>query len=79
MLEVNKTYKTYGEWDALVIWQCFSPEDENHVQSFYAVHKPKTEDETICLHDENGVACSMFAVNEPPTYNIHHPADIVID
>lgn len=74
MIEVGRTYKTYGDWEALVIWKTAKVEDED--PSYIIVHKPGAVDEAIAICDEYGVANSMFSVNEPPTYDAHHPADL---
>lgn len=77
MIEIGKTYKTYGEWDALPIWKNFST--DGNEPSYIVIHKPKTEDEQYALCDADGIAQSIFAINEPPTYNMHHPADLMLD
>jgi len=78
MLEKNKTYKTYGRWDALVIW-LFAKISENHTGPHcVAIHKPGTLEEHIVHHTEKGIAYSLFSLNEPPTFGEHHPADLVL-
>ena len=77
MIEVGQTYKTYGGWDAVAIWKSAKVEDEE--PSFIIIHKPGAVDETMAYCNEYGVAQSMFALNEPPTYEVHHPADLVIE
>ena len=78
MIEIGKTYKTYGGWDAIVIWKSFSKPDEEE-QTYVVIHKPGTQDESgIVMHNEDGSAVSIFSINEPPTYDLHHPADLVV-
>ena len=72
-IELGKTYKTVGNWDALVIHILFSE------QHFYAVHKPNTEEESNpILHSLDGKALTAFSVNERPCYG-KHPADILCE
>ena len=78
MLE-KKTYKTYGGWDATVIW-LFEKKSENHTGPHcLAIHKPNTLEEHTVQHTEKGVAYSLFSLNEPPTFSEHHPADLVVE
>lgn len=77
MIKAGMMYKTFGGWDAKVIWNNKKGDDEEF--SYIVVHKPETDEETVALCDENGVAQSMFAINEPPTYDVHHPADLMIE
>ena len=77
MLEVGKTYKTYGEWEATPIWKSYNKEDEAF--TYIVVHKPNTEDEQVCLCDGEGISQETGAVYEPPTYDTHHPADLVLE
>jgi hypothetical protein len=74
MIKVGQTYKTYGDWEAIVIWK--SAWLEGQEPSYIVIHKPQTAEETMAYCDEDGVAQSMFALNEPPTYESHHPADL---
>lgn len=82
-LEVGKTYVTRGGWDALVVWKTHDYEEKDgdyfiSASWFYAVHKPRTKDESIPVcHNEFGKAQSVLSVNEPPNYNNEHPADII--
>jgi len=73
-MKIGKVYKTVGGWDAKIIWIC-----SNDPQTgFYAIHKPKTPDESVPIyHWSDGSAHSSFSVNEPPRYG-SHPADIVL-
>lgn len=77
--QVGKTYKTRGGWDAVVIWGV-SPQTVYPSRGFYAIHKPHTEEESVpILHGDSGEARIAFAVNAPPTYDVVHPADIILD
>jgi len=84
-LEVGKSYKTYGGWKALVIWEEYLKKDEVYIgmENFWAIHKPKSKDESPpILHSIDGKARNTFSVevNSPPRYNEkHHPADIKIE
>ncbi len=76
MLEVGRTYKTRGGWDAVVIWHK-SPRFMVDADAYYAVHKPGTDDESVPIfHWPDGRAGTTFSINEPPSYD-GHPADIV--
>jgi hypothetical protein len=77
VIEVGKTYKTYGDWDAIPVWKNYAKEDEEG--SFIVVHKPGTEEEQFTLCNEEGEAQSIFTANEPPTYDVHHPADLILE
>lgn len=77
VIKVGNTYKTYGGWNATAIWKSAKIEDEE--PSYIIIHKPGAVDETMAYCNEDGIALSMFALNEPPTYDAHHPADIVIE
>jgi len=63
--------KSKGGWDAVVIWV-----NANN-KSFYAVHKPRSLNESDPVwHGEDGRAAATFAINEPPFYDARHPADL---
>jgi|WetSurMetagenome_2_1015567.scaffolds.fasta_scaffold264764_2 hypothetical protein len=76
-VKVGELFDTYGGWSAVVVWKNQPKCDEG--VSFIVVHKPETEEECFSLCDEDGVAHSVFSVNEPPTYDVHHPADLILD
>jgi len=73
--ELNKTYKTKGGWDAQVIWVA-----ANNL-ACYAIHKPQTAQESVPVaHDKtSGRAVPAFVVAGPPTYEEHHPADLILE
>jgi hypothetical protein len=73
MIQIGKTYKTVGGWDAVVIYI-------KHTKDFFwAIHAPATENEsTPTLHQINGMAMSQFSLGEPPRFNHTLPADILV-
>lgn len=76
IVKVGQIYKTYGGWDILVIHLCCN----DWFDGFYAIHKPLTEDESPPIyHYEDGSAHTSFSVNEPPRYQEHLPADIILE
>ena len=72
-IEVGKYYRTYGGWKALVIWKTI----DNY--NCFVIHKPKEADESIpIMHRMSGIAYYFSAAdNVPPTYEAHHPADLM--
>jgi len=81
-IKVGKSYKTYGGWDATIIWVQAEIKERTLTRAsayFYAIHKPGTKDESvpICHNIETGKALTSFSINEPPVYTQHHPADII--
>jgi len=74
-LEVGKYYKTYGGWKCIVIWKVYAGFGQK--EHYLVIHKPYDEREScVVSYNPDGKAVSVFSVNEPPTYNIHHPADL---
>ena len=72
---IGDKVKTYGGWEAVVIW---IPRQDLE-GGFYAIHKPNEIDESVPIyHRKDGSALSSLSVHSPPTYNKHHPADIII-
>jgi len=79
IIEVGKKYKTYGGWEALIIWrrEQVDPKTGNKIYGYYVVHKPNTAEESVPIgHDNFGRVGSIFAINEPPVYGEQHPADL---
>jgi hypothetical protein len=75
-MKVGDTVKTYGGWEALVIWE----HSNDREQGYYIIHLPNTKDESVPIyHRQNGKAVCSFSVSAPPTFDKHHPADIVMD
>ena len=76
--EVGKYYRTYGGWKAMIIWKCYKQDIFGEEYQYYlVVHKPEGENESnVVSHKYDGRAVSILAVNEPPLYGIHHPADL---
>ena len=63
--------KARGGWDAEVIWI------NSNNESFYAIHKPRSEVESDPVwHDGDGRSSATFTINEPPFYDADHPADL---
>jgi hypothetical protein len=77
MIEVGQLYQTYGGWNAIVIWE--NRKTENEGVSYIVVHKPGLDGETFALCDENGFSRSILSINEPPSYDAHHPADLMME
>ncbi|MDD5060760.1 MAG: hypothetical protein PHN44_00570 [Candidatus Marinimicrobia bacterium] len=77
MFGTGKKYKTVGGWEAIVIWV----ETQGFPCGLYAIHKPNTDKESLPIrHDyETGKAMVTFAINEPPTYEASHPADLTTE
>ena len=72
VVTAGRLYRTRGGWPARVIWV-----SERHRRAF-AIHKPGTFDESIVItHVSSGAAIPDFAVNNPPVYDVGHPADIM--
>ena len=81
-IKVGQTYKTYGGWEAIVIWVSFFKgiDGLEDINGFYAIHFPRTAAETTPIyHWGDGTAHSAFSVSEPPVSNKHHPADIIFE
>lgn len=77
--QTGKTYKTRGGWDAVVIWGV-SRNTVYPKRGFYAIHKPHTEEESVPIfHWDRGEAHATFSVNDPPTYDVGYPADIILE
>ena len=72
--KIGKKYRTYGGWEAIVIWIC-----RYKYNGFYAIHKPGTDDESCCIiHWEDGTAHGLLSVHEPPVFDKQHlPADLI--
>ena len=78
MLNVHQIYKTFGGWEALVIWRSFAQEGEE--VTYLVIHNPGIPEESgVVFHDAQGCATAIFSINEPPTYGTHHPADLIIE
>ena len=77
MFEVGRKYLTCGGWEAEVIRQItIGGKDGNPLYILLVAHKPNTEDETFCHHDENGAAYASFSVHAPPLFDVPHPANL---
>jgi hypothetical protein len=77
MFEVSKKYYTVGGWEAEVIRHTTKHDKQgNPVIVMLVAHKPDTEDETLCHHDENGNAYASFSVHAPPLFDVPHPATL---
>ena len=78
-IEVGQVMSTVGGWEAVVVWLCQRAREWPSIeQGFYAVHKPRTEDETYPIwHDGDGKANAVFTVYERPCFG-RHPADIIM-
>ena len=73
-MEVGKTYKTRGGWDAIVIWKT-----STKFPMFSVVHKPQTDEEMPhIMHYPDGKHSTAFSVDETPSYG-QHPADIILE
>ena len=69
------TYRTHGGWLAMVIWI----DHRLGSDSFYVIHKPRTTEESSpMLHDSKGRARPLMSIYEPPLYDKHHPADLIL-
>jgi len=85
-VEVGKTYVTRGGWEAIVVWKISRAPGSGllvqgrFITEFYAVHKPGTNDESVPIgHDYCGYVLTTFSVCEAPTYDVGHPADIILE
>lgn len=79
-LTKGKAYETRGGWKAVVIWISAPQEGLCLEERAYAIHKPGDEQESQPIyHRPDGTAAAIFSVivNEPPTYGIPHPADLM--
>ncbi len=74
-MEVGKTYKTRGGWDALVIW-CHQMSDQQ--EYFSVIHKPREKEEFgVVKHFADGKIAELFKIGYAPDYGLH-PADIIL-
>lgn len=78
-MKIGDKYKTYGGWDAEIIWQCRQQAYTTYIPYFIAAHKPRTNDERIVRHDGQGKAIASMTVDEPPFYDSPHPADLILE
>ena len=73
---IGQTWKTRGGWPAQIIWVTYSENSINWT-ACYAIHQPKTNEESFPIaHSNGGRAQVGFSVSEPPSYN-QHPADLM--
>ena len=74
-VQINKTYKTVGGWNAIVVWV------SNITHLCYVVHQPNVpgkESPPIAHNKYTGKPISLLSVNEPPVFDANHPSDLVI-
>ena len=73
--ELGKYYKTHGGWEAKVVWVA-----TNNIACF-VIHKPDTPQESVPIaHDRaTGQSVSAMQIAAPPTYDQHHPADLILE
>lgn len=88
-ISVGLDYKTRGGWVARVIWQftrlqseeegsiTIAGKDQGRETSFVVIHRPHTLMEHLAFHDLGGRAVTSFSVQEPPVFEVGHPADLV--
>lgn len=88
-LKRGQYYKTRGGWEAVCIWV---NTNDLH-KGGYCIHKPghdlpkPSDTGTISIipvnevgpiyHWGDGTAHTSFALFEPPTYDVGHPADLI--
>lgn len=56
MFEVGKSYKTYGGWEAKIIWKSGDV--------LIAIHNPYTKDEVLVKHTKDGIYTSDFILSQ---------------
>ena len=77
MIKKGQTVKARGGWEAIIVWIPSNAWPSR--RGFYAVHKPRTLDESVPIyHHNDGTTGAVFSVTEPPSYGLH-PADIIFE
>jgi len=88
-ISVGLDYKTRGGWNARVIWKFLilqseddgiikiAGRDQGRETTFVVIHKPNTLEEHLAFHDLFGRAVTSFSVQEPPVFDVGHPADLM--
>lgn len=80
MFEVGKSYKTFGGWEAKIIWMTENKALDasgNPItyNSYVVVHKPHSEEEVIIDgYFDDGSANPILSISNLPLYTFVHPA-----